>query len=157
MFGIFISIFLYTVNCYYTLSHRQCGHPRHLCRATFADFEVISTTTGCWIRSRRSNPTARRSRNHLEVCKSCMTKVTRVTTLLDGTEYIHSVILANFKRGTMFIDCSSWNNNLQAYGIRIEQTSSDDRQYWHLKISSKNINTEIHDCESGENGQPCQF
>ena len=35
----------------------------------------------------RSNPTARRRRNHLEVCKSCMTKVTRVSTLSMGTEY----------------------------------------------------------------------
>ena len=32
----------------------------------------------------RSNPTARRRRNHLEVCKSCMTKVTRVSTLSMG-------------------------------------------------------------------------
>ena len=36
-----------------TLSHRECGHPRHLCHATFADFEMISTTAGSWIRPRR--------------------------------------------------------------------------------------------------------
>ena len=35
-------------------------------------------------RSARSNPTARRRRNHLEVCKSCMTKVTRMSTLSMG-------------------------------------------------------------------------
>ena len=32
----------------------------------------------------RSNPTARCRRNHLEVCKSCMTKVTRLFTLSMG-------------------------------------------------------------------------
>ena len=34
--------------------------------------------------SARSNPTARRRRNHLEVCKSSMAKVTRMTTLSMG-------------------------------------------------------------------------
>ena len=37
--------------------------------------------------SARSNPTARRRRNHLEVCKRCMTRVTRVSALSMG----HSV------------------------------------------------------------------
>ena len=35
----------------------------------------------------KSNLTDRRHRNHLEVCKSCMTKVTRVSTFFDGTQY----------------------------------------------------------------------
>ena len=34
--------------------------------------------------SARLNPTVRRRRNHLEVCKSCMTKVTKVSTLSMG-------------------------------------------------------------------------
>ena len=44
--------------------------------------------------SARSNPTARRRRNHLEVCKSCMTKVTRVSTLSMGygTEYRRLIV-----------------------------------------------------------------
>ena len=36
------------------LSHRECGHPCHLCHAASADFEMISTTTGSWIRPSRS-------------------------------------------------------------------------------------------------------
>ena len=40
--------------------------------------------------SARSSPTARRRRNHLEVCLSCMAKVTRVSTLSMGQRIIES-------------------------------------------------------------------
>ena len=75
----------------YTLSHRECGHPRHLCHATFADFDDDFDDNGqlkLMRPSARSIPTARRRRNHLELCKNCMTKVTRMSVhTLDGTEY----------------------------------------------------------------------
>ena len=58
-----------------TLSHWECGH---FCHAIFANFEMISTTTGSWTTT--GNPTVRGRRNHLEVCKSCMAKVTWVST-----------------------------------------------------------------------------
>ena len=65
---------------------RECGHPCHLlscnfCRLRddFDDGQLDSIALEA-----RSNPTARRRRNHLEVCKSCMTKVTRVSTFSMG-------------------------------------------------------------------------
>ena len=66
------------------------GHPRHLCHATFTDFDDDFDDDDGQLDSiapsARSNPIARRRRNHLEVCKSCMTKVTRVSVILDETE-----------------------------------------------------------------------
>ena len=52
------------------------GHPRHLCHATFADFEMISTTTGSWIRSRRSR--LRRGRIQLPVVVEIISKSAKV-------------------------------------------------------------------------------
>ena len=75
---------------YYTLSHRECRHPRHFCHANFAKFEMISTTTGSWIRPALkalsgavdSNcPSSSKSSRSLQ---SCRTKVTRVSTLSTG-------------------------------------------------------------------------
>ena len=37
----------------YTLSHRECGQFRHCLHENFEKFEMISTPTGSWIRSRR--------------------------------------------------------------------------------------------------------
>lgn len=34
----------------------------------------------------------------------------------------HSLYLASFNLGIMFMDCSSWKSSLQAYGIRREDT-----------------------------------
>ena len=45
--------------------------------------------------STRSNPTARRRRNHLEVCKSCMTKVTWVSILSMGQTYSYTRVARN--------------------------------------------------------------
>ena len=68
----FFAVFYMIIN---TLFHRECGHSRHLWHAL------------CRFRRRRTvgfDSTACRRRNHLEVCKSCMTKVTRVSTLSMG-------------------------------------------------------------------------
>lgn len=40
----------------------------------------------------------------------------------------YSLYLDSFKRGMMFIDCSSWKSSLQAYGMRREDTWHDDLQ-----------------------------
>ena len=57
------------------------GHPRHLLSCNFCRLQdaFLPKARSAW-----SNPTARRRRSHLEVCKSCMTKVTRVCTLSMG-------------------------------------------------------------------------
>jgi len=38
----------------------------------------------------------------------------------------------------MFMDKSSWNNSLQAYGIFNVDTFFDDLQNWHLKYKTIN-------------------
>ena len=54
----------------YTRFRRECGHPRHL-------FVMQLLQTSRWFRRRRAVGFDRA----FEVCKSCMTKVTRVSTL----------------------------------------------------------------------------
>ena len=74
---------------FYTLSHSVdtlvtfviCNFCR--LRGDFEDDGQLDSTAQI-APSARSNPTARRRRNHLEVCKSSMTKVTRVSTLSMG-------------------------------------------------------------------------
>ena len=68
----------------YIVSYRECGQFRPYVHENFEKFEMISTSTGSWIRLRlrhdrmrlappaRSNPTARRRRNHLEFFKIFM-------------------------------------------------------------------------------------
>lgn len=42
--------------------------------------------------------------------------------LNNGLSRPYSLYLDSFKRGMMFIDCSSWKSSLQAYGMRREDT-----------------------------------
>ena len=110
--GRFIVFFSFV--CFYTLSHRECGHPRHLCHATFADCEMISTTTGSWIRSHRLR--LRRDRIQLPVVveiilKSaivCITKVTRVSTLSMGQTVV--ILIVFVFRCELFLDEFCWTD-----------------------------------------------
>lgn len=42
---------------------------------------------------------------------------------------------ASVRRGTMFMDISSWKSSLHAYGIFRLATSREERQYWHQSVS----------------------
>ena len=68
----------------YTLSYRECGHPRHFCHATLADFEMISTTTGSWIRSR-----LRRDRIQLPVVAEIISSLQKLHD--KGDEGVHTL------------------------------------------------------------------
>ena len=51
--GIFNTVIIRNVRRYvYTLSHRECGQFRPCLHENFEKFEMISTPTGSWIRSR---------------------------------------------------------------------------------------------------------
>ena len=70
------------------------GHTRHLCHATFTDFEMIwrrPTVDGFSV---RSNPTARRRRNHRRSLQKWHDKGDETVHTLDGTEYNLNVDLS---------------------------------------------------------------
>ena len=80
--------------CNYTLSHRECGRtPSSPLSCNFCrlrdDFDDDGQLASIAPKASLT-PTARLRQNHLEVCKSCMTKVTRVSTLSMGqTEHMY--------------------------------------------------------------------
>ena len=70
-----------------TLSHRECGHLRH---ENFEKFEMISTSTGSWIRSRRRRDRIQlpiRRRNHLVFFQNFHEHRDGTVRTLDGTQY----------------------------------------------------------------------